>query len=104
MRRLLFASKLFSKNCGILKWKFLFVVLASLSKINEAIDGNDAAVVLACLQLPTAKLNNVKPKNAELYMIILKQAKKEKAEVGSSCFLTVFKALPKRSNITSKMF
>lgn len=58
-----------------------FLVLASLSKINEAVNSNDPAVILACLQLPSAKLNNVRPKNAELYMIILKEAKKEKAEV-----------------------
>ena len=55
--------------------------MASLSKINEALESNDAAVILACLQLPTAKLNNVRPKNAELYKIILQQAKKDKAEV-----------------------
>jgi len=55
-------------------------LLASLSKINDAIDSNDASLILACLQLPTAKLNNVRPKNAELYMIMLKEAKKEKAE------------------------
>ena len=55
--------------------------MASLSKINEAIDSNDASVILACLQLTTAKLNNVRPKNAEIYMIVLKEAKKEKAEV-----------------------
>ncbi|XP_065059905.1 ras GTPase-activating-like protein IQGAP1 isoform X2 [Rhopilema esculentum] len=55
-------------------------LLASLSKINEAIENGDPAVILACLQLPTAKLNNVRQKNAELYSIILRQAKKEKAE------------------------
>ena len=57
------------------------VVLASLSKINEAIDSNDASLILACLQLTTAKLNNVRPKNAEIYKLVLKEAKKEKAEV-----------------------
>lgn len=60
---------------------FPLLVLASLSKINEAIRGDDAAVILACLQLPSAKLNNVRPNNAEIYMIILKDAKSEKAEV-----------------------
>eukprot|EP00795_Rhopilema_esculentum_P006087 gene6087-11472_t len=58
----------------------LSAMLASLSKINEAIENGDPAVILACLQLPTAKLNNVRQKNAELYSIILRQAKKEKAE------------------------
>ena len=67
-------------------FNFSFLVLASLSKINEAIDSNDASLILACLQLPTAKLNNVRPKNAELYMIMLKEAKKEKAEVIESVF------------------
>ena len=62
----------------------LLVVLAALSKINECIDRGDPQALLACLELATAKLNNVRPKNAELYQIILSQARREKAEVSEN--------------------
>ena len=58
-----------------------FLVLSALSKINEAIAGGDSDQILQALELPSAKLTNVRPKNAELYVIILKNAKEEKAAV-----------------------
>lgn len=59
----------------------LLSVLAALSRINEAIDSGDPNAILQGLQHPSAKLNNVRPKNAELYAIILREAKAEKAKV-----------------------
>lgn len=56
-------------------------MLSALSKINEAIDSGDTDSILKSLEQPSAKLNNVRPKNAELYQIILKKAKAEKAQV-----------------------
>lgn len=55
-------------------------LLSALSKINEAIDSGDTDSILKSLEQPSAKLNNVRPKNAELYQIILKKAKAEKAQ------------------------
>ncbi|XP_065671327.1 ras GTPase-activating-like protein IQGAP1 isoform X1 [Hydra vulgaris] len=55
-------------------------LLAALSKINEAISNANPHIILKALELPTAKLTNVRPKNAELYTIILKQAKLEKIQ------------------------
>ena len=61
---------------------FLFsLVLSALSKINEAIDSGDPDAILRGLQNPSAKLNNVRPKNAELYAIVLREAKVAKAKV-----------------------
>lgn len=59
------------------------LVLAALSKINEAIESKNPDAILTSLGSPSAKLTNVRPKNAELYAIILKQAKEEKAKVFS---------------------
>ena len=59
------------------------LVLAALSKINEAIESKNPDNILTSLGSPSAKLTNVRPKNAELYAIILKQAKEEKAKVFS---------------------
>ena len=58
-----------------------FSVLAALSKINDAIASGDPEAILRMLQDPAAKLRNVRPKNAELYAIILREAREEKAKV-----------------------
>lgn len=60
---------------------FYYLVLATLSKINDAINSGDPAEILKWLQDPAAKLKNVRPKNAELYAIILREARDEKAKV-----------------------
>jgi len=59
----------------------LHIVLSALSKINDAINSGDPAAILRMLQDPAAKLKNVRPKNAELYAIILREARDEKAKV-----------------------
>lgn len=55
-------------------------LLSALTKINEAIDSSDPDAILKTLQDPAAKLRNVKPKNAELYAILLKEAKELKVQ------------------------
>ena len=59
-------------------------MLVVLGEMNEVITGGDAEKIINLLQQPSAKLTGVRPKNAELYAILLTELKAQKAKVGTS--------------------
>ena len=57
-------------------------VLVVLGQMNEVISEGDADRIITLLQQASAKLTGVRPKNAELYAILLTEVKVQKAKVG----------------------
>ena len=62
-------------------WSSFFAVAAAVSSINDAIDKEDADALLAVLQAPSAKLQDVDPAQKVHYLTVLGAAKKNKGEV-----------------------
>ena len=50
---------------------FLFVALYALSAINEALEANDAVLLLSALKLPYLRLRDVLDQNARPYLTTL---------------------------------
>jgi len=59
-----------------------FPEIQAINKINDVIEEGSTMEVLASLQQPTARLRNVDVKNGACYHSLLKQCKRQKAEVG----------------------
>lgn len=61
----------------------VFVGIAAIGQINEALDEGDPSKTLAMLQNPSAKLLDVDPSVAQHYHDKLLEARREKAHVGA---------------------
>lgn len=59
----------------------LFTGILAVGVINDAVDQGNSTSTLDSLQLPTAKLSNVRADNALHYQALLSRCKKEKAKV-----------------------